>query len=83
MLKFIWYGTNTFKLYDDKTSIIFDPFIRYSKRHDTSFINNFINEKNILITHPHIDHILDIPKLYKNRNCNIYSLPIIYKRLSK
>ena len=83
MLNFIWYGTNSFKIYDNDNSILFDPFIRFSKIKDKSFYKNFTDEKNIFITHGHIDHILNIPKLYKNKNCKIYALKNIYKRLLK
>ena len=83
MLKFTWYGTNSFKLFDDNTSIIFDPFIRYSKRNDNSYVKNLNEEKHIFITHGHIDHILDIPSLYKDKECRIYCLDTIYKRLKK
>ena len=83
VLKFTWYGTNSFKLYDENNSILIDPFIRYDKRKDIKYYQIFTKEKNILITHGHIDHILDIPSLYKDRKCNIYCLKTIYKRLSK
>ena len=79
----MWYGTNSFKLYDEKDSIIFDPFIRYDKIHDLDYKKNFSTEKYIFITHGHIDHILDIPKLYKDCSCKIYCLDVIYKRLNK
>ena len=83
VLKFTWYGTNSFKLYDENNSILIDPFIRYDKRKDIKYSEIFTKEENILITHGHIDHILDIPSLYKDRICNIYCLKTIYKRLNK
>ena len=83
MTYFTWYGTNSIKLtYNDK-SILIDPFIRYNKKNDKDFINNFYDIKNIFITHGHIDHTLDLPYLYKNKDVKIHGTNCVYKRLNK
>ena len=45
MISLIWFGTNSIKITSNKESILFDPFIRFDKRNDKSFINNFKNTK--------------------------------------
>lgn len=81
-MKLIWYGTNSIKIIDENNKIIIDPFIRYEKRNDLLF-QKFLIEKNVFITHGHIDHTLDIPNLYKNKNSNIYCTKSPYNRLTK
>lgn len=83
IIYFKWCGTNSIIIYDDKKSIIVDPFIRYDKRFDDSYIKELSQEKNILITHGHVDHVLYLPYLYKNKKCKIYCMNSVYKRLLK
>ena len=78
-----WYGTNSIKITNNNKSILIDPFIRYNKKNDEQFINNFYNVKNIFIAHGQIDHTLDLDKLYKNKNVKIHVTNCVYKRLSK
>lgn len=80
MISITWYGTFSFKL-ESKNKILFDPFIRYSKRKDKIFKNNFLDVKDIFITHGHLDHTMDLVKLYKNENVKIYTTLTPYNRL--
>lgn len=75
-----WHGTNSIKIETKNDCILIDPFIRYDKRKDKKFINNF-NCKNILITHGHIDHTMDLEYLYKDKDVKIYSTNIVFNRL--
>ncbi len=78
-----WYGTNSIKINNSNKSILIDPFVRYDKKYDNKYIDNFRSTKHIFITHGHIDHTLDLPMLYKNKNVKIYVTNCVYKRLSK
>lgn len=77
-----WYGTNTLKFENDNTCILIDPFIRYDKRNDKEFINNF-DVKHILITHGHVDHTVDLPFFYKDKKVKIYCTNAPYNRLKE
>ena len=81
MISLIWFGTNSIKITSNKESILFDPFIRFDKRNDKSFINNFKNTKNIFITHGHMDHSMDLSTIYKNENVKIHCTKSPYNRL--
>ena len=81
MISLIWFGTNSIKIISNKESILFDPFIRFDKRNDKSFINNFKNIKNIFITHGHMDHSMDLSTIYKNENVKIHCTKSPYNRL--
>lgn len=83
MLSIKWYGTMSLGIKYNNQNIIIDPFIRYNKRNDKDFINTISKYKNIIITHGHIDHTVDLPNLYKNKKCKIYCTKCIYKRLIK
>ena len=54
MTTITWYGTFSLKLRNNNDTILFDPFIRFDKRLDKNFKNNFYNVKNIFITHGRI-----------------------------
>ena len=81
MISLTWHGTFTLKLKNEKDSILFDPFIRYDKRLDNDFRNNFYGVKDIFITHGHLDHTMDLCDLYKNKNVKIHTTNTPYNRL--
>ena len=83
MIKLTWYGTFTIKLETNKQKVLFDPFIRYDKRNDQNFNNNFYNIKNIFITHGHLDHTMDLLSLYSGHNVLIHTTKTVYERLIK
>ena len=83
MIKLTWYGTYSIKLSCDDDKILFDPFIRYEKRNNTCFKENFLNTKNIFITHGHMDHTMDLYNLYKNKDVLIHTTKSVYERLIK
>ena len=81
MVSITWYGTFSLKLENNNEKILIDPFIRYNKRKDKSFKNNFLDTKDIFITHGHLDHTMDLPMLYKNEDVKIYTTKTPYNRL--
>ena len=83
MIKLTWYGTFSIKLKTNKSKILIDPFIRYEKRYDEDFKDNFYNVKDIFITHGHLDHTMDLYTLYKDKNVIIHTTNTVYNRLIK
>ena len=81
MTTITWYGTFSLKLRNDNDTILFDPFIRFDKRLDKNFKNNFYNVKDIFITHGHIDHTMDLVDLYKDKDVLIHTTICPYNRL--
>lgn len=78
-----WYGTFSFKLSCGKDNILIDPFVRYDKMDDSLFRDKYYNVDNVLITHGHIDHTLDLVDLYENRDVMIHLTKSPYRRLLK
>ena len=83
MINLTWYGTNSIKITSNEESILFDPFIRFDKRNDKKIINNYKNVKNIFITHGHLDHTMDLKKIYKDENVKIHCTKTPYNKLKK
>jgi len=73
-LKIKWYGTATILLEQDGTKLLFDPYLSRNKKVFQPPISELANAENILITHGHFDHIVDIPTIMKHgvENKNIY-----------
>jgi len=58
-----WYGTATILLEQDKTRLLFDPFIPLSDSTLFPPMNEFSEIEHILVTHGHPDHISSIPTI--------------------
>ncbi|MBQ6067709.1 MAG: MBL fold metallo-hydrolase [Clostridia bacterium] len=58
-----WYGTASIKLSDGKTNLLFDPYLRPNKKLRPITLDSFTGADAILVTHGHVDHIADIPKI--------------------
>lgn len=64
-----WYGTASLALSDGRTKILFDPYLRPNNRLPEIRMDDFSDSDAILLTHGHIDHTVDVPRVmrtYKN-----------------
>lgn len=62
-MKISWYGTASIVLENDKTKIVFDPFLRMNIRKEKIRVEDFIGADAIFATHGHFDHIMHIPAI--------------------
>ena len=67
-MRVTWFGTACIKLETEGQTLLFDPFLRRYGNAEEKLINVLAQEKNILITHGHFDHIADMKTIYQNRN---------------
>ena len=58
-----WYGTATILLEQDGTQLLFDPFLSLNADAFMPPIEELSKAGNILVTHGHLDHIVDIPAI--------------------
>lgn len=76
-MKLSWYGTAAVMLESDDYRIVFDPFlgipIEDSLCRRKLRAIKFRTADAVLVTHGHFDHILDIPRLYKDADVKIYA----------
>lgn len=76
-MKLSWYGTASLVLESDGYKIAVDPFLTiplkesYCRRRLHAIKYRAVDA--VLVTHGHFDHILDIPRLYKNSDKEIYA----------
>ena len=65
-MKLKWYGTATILLEQDGTQLLFDPFLSLNDKSFKPPLDELSSIDNILITHGHLDHIVDIPVILKH-----------------
>ena len=58
-----WYGTATMLIEQDGTQLLFDPFLSLNPNAFKPSIDELSKIDNILVTHGHLDHIVDIPAI--------------------
>lgn len=76
-MKLSWYGTAAVMLESEGYRIVFDPFLGIPLHESLCrrrlHAVKYRTADAVLVTHGHFDHILDIPKLYKNSDIKIYA----------
>jgi len=65
-----WYGTATILLEQDGTQLLFDPFLSLNADTFKPPIDELSEADNILVTHGHLDHIVDIPAILNHGDGN-------------
>ncbi len=77
-MKITWYGTASILLETAETSLLFDPFMKFLPKGQESEeiirerTQAFRRQKNILITHGHLDHLSSVCSLFSDMPCTIY-----------
>lgn len=88
-MKITWYGTASLVLETSNASILIDPYTKFlPKGRETEEQTKereqaFKNQKNILITHGHFDHLSSVPALFLNVDCKVYLTKTPYDTMNK
>ena len=61
-----WFGTATIIIEQDGTKLLFDPFLTLNEKVFKPPIDELSTIENIMVTHGHLDHIVDIPVILKH-----------------
>lgn len=81
MINLTWYGTATIMLEVNGEKLLFDPFFRMNKNLEKPPLETFVNVDYIFNTHPHFDHLRDVPEILKHTNAKLFGTPTAYLRL--
>ena len=65
-MKLKWHGAACIMLESDGTQLLFDPFLSLSEIGHKPPLDELSSVMNILVTHGHLDHIVDIPTVWKH-----------------
>ncbi len=88
-MKITWYGTASILLQTNKTSILFDPYMKaLPKNFESQSCTQerrrvFMAQKTVFITHGHFDHLGSIKELYANTDGKIYLTKTPYQTLKR
>ena len=81
-MEIIWHGTASIEIRNGVDRILFDPFIPLKGSDWEIPIEDYDGFKNILITHGHFDHIVNIPEIVaRNPDVKIYCTKTPYRTL--
>ncbi|MCL2045609.1 MAG: MBL fold metallo-hydrolase [Oscillospiraceae bacterium] len=61
-----WYGAACIMLESDGTRLLFDPFFSLNDKGYKPLLDELSSVMSILVTHGHLDHIVDIPTIWKH-----------------
>lgn len=83
-MKVTWFGTASIGLESGDTKILFDPFLRLNDKLTPLTPADFSGYDAILITHGHVDHLLDVPRILRaDTNVEVYCTAAPRKTLLK
>ncbi len=88
-MKITWYGTASILIETAKTALLFDPYMKdlpkalVNEEESKRRMDVFRAQKNVLITHGHLDHLASIKSIYKNEDCKIYLTKTPFRTLKR
>lgn len=87
MITLTWFGTATVLLEVDgpkgTEKLLFDPFFRMNKRLPQPKLEEFCNVDYIFNTHPHFDHLRDVPRILQHTNAKLFGTATAFLRLEE
>ena len=78
-----WYGTASIMLEVGDEKLLFDPFFRMNKKLQKPDLIEFTNVDYIFNTHPHFDHLCDLPKILPHTKAKVYGTHTMKARLMR
>ena len=78
-----WLGTATVIVRDGDDSLLFDPFISMNEQIRGFFPEDAEGIGDILITHGHFDHLVDVPMLINKYNQKVHCSAVAAETLKK
>ncbi len=81
MIGVTWFGTASVLIEVGGEKILFDPFFRMNKKLEKTDMDVFVNVDYIFNTHPHFDHLRDLPAILAKTDAKFYGTPTAYLRL--
>ncbi len=82
-MKLRWYGTAALGISSEQTKLLFDPFVPLKGSKCPTRLMDYAEYPVILVTHGHLDHIVDIPRIVSNRDTHIYCTRAPYTTLKR
>ena len=71
-MQLTWYGTGTILFSAGNKNILFDPFISMNPKAGSFDHLAAKNIRDIMITHGHFDHLVNVPELVRNEERTVY-----------
>lgn len=83
MIKFTWLSTASVLLDINGEKLVFDPFLSFNKKINHPSVSDFSDADYFFNTHPHFDHLCDVPEILKHSKSQIFGTPQMKKNLEK
>ncbi len=86
-MKLTWYGTASLVIETQKAVLAFDPYLKELPKTEENEAAKearlavFKRQKNVFITHGHLDHFSHVKKIYKDVDCKIYLTKSPYRSI--
>lgn len=67
-----WLGTASIKIETENNTLLIDPFVELPGGENKNSLNDFLGADYILITHPHLDHLMSLPDILREYTPTVY-----------
>ncbi|GHU65627.1 hypothetical protein AGMMS49983_13650 [Clostridia bacterium] len=73
-MRITWFNNASILIEENGERLLFDPFVPFDGAENPTSIDTYLalNAKHILITHGHLDHLLNVPELAVRSDVQIY-----------